>query len=164
MASSVLFTRTLSMSLVLLLIFLHQIDIDFLSTPQTETVYIYILYTKIVQDEYNWCIQNVYKMYTKSIGTLFQQAFVYILYTKSKELMPAKCCIQNVYNNLLKCGMGYILYTNILYTFYIIHFVYLQNVYKNLSKYGIYFVYKHFAYISLHQFWSTKSVHHKHYA
>ena len=47
-------------------------------------------------------------MYTKSIGTLFQQAFVYILYTKSKELMPAKCCIQNVYNNLLKCGIHFV--------------------------------------------------------
>ena len=42
---------------------------------------VYILYTKIVQDVYNWCIQNVYKIYTA-----FRQAFVYILYTKSKEL------------------------------------------------------------------------------
>ena len=56
-------------------------------------------------------------MYTKSIGTLFQQAFVYILYTKSKELMPAKCCIQNVYNNLLKCGIHFV-YKHFLHILY----------------------------------------------
>ena len=61
--------------------------------------------------------------------------------------MPAKFCIQNAYKSLRKCGIlfvyilcikmcrdvGYILYTNILYTF------------------------------RIHQFWSTKSVHHKRY-
>ena len=82
---------------------------------------VYILYTKIVQDVYNWCIQNVYKMYTT-----FRQAFVYILYTKSKEL----CQLNFVYKMYTKVcwNVGYILYT-----------------------------------FCIHQFWSTKSVHHKHY-
>ena len=110
---------------------------------------VYILYTKIAQDVYNWCIQNVYKMYN-----IFQQTFVYILYTTSKKTTPAKYCTQNVYKSLLTCG---------------IHFVY-----KSLSKYGIHFVYKHFVYtlytkciqvcqnaefilytFCIHQFWST---------
>ena len=42
---------------------------------------VYILYTKTVQDVYNWCKQNVYKLYP-----IFWQTFVYILYTKSKDL------------------------------------------------------------------------------
>ena len=29
--------------------------------------YVYISYSEIVQDVYNWCIQNIYKMYTKCI-------------------------------------------------------------------------------------------------
>ena len=87
---------------------------------------VYILYTKIVQDVCNWCIQNVYKMHTT-----FQQAFVSILYTKSKEL----CQLNFVYILYTKVcrNVEYILYTNILYTF------------------------------CMHQFWSTESVHHKHY-
>ena len=65
---------------------------------------VYILYTKIVQDVYNRCIQNVYKI---------------------KKTMPAQFCIQNVYKSLSKCeihfvyilykkfcrNVGYILYT-----------------------------------------------------
>ena len=59
---------------------------------------------------YTKYIQNVYKMYTT-----FQQAFVYILYTKSKEL----CQLNFVYKMYTKVchNVRYILYTNILYTF-----------------------------------------------
>ena len=64
---------------------------------------------------YAKCIQNVYKMYTT-----FRQTFVYILYTKSKELCPlilyAKC-IQK--------------FVDMWYTFCIqifwIHFVYISS-------------------------------------
>ena len=99
---------------------------------------VYILYTKFAQDVYNWCIQNVYKMYN-----IFQQTFVYILYTTSKKLhqqnivykMYTKVCWHVVYILYTKVcqNMGYILYTNILYTF------------------------------CMHQFWSTSNVDHKHY-
>ena len=37
-----------------------------------------------------------------------------------------------------------------------------QNVYKSLSKCGIYFVYDLYTFCT-HQFWSTKSVDHKKY-
>ena len=68
---------------------------------------------------------DVYKMYAK-----FQQTFADLLYTKSKEL----CQLNFVYTMWTKVcrNVGYILYTNILYT------------------------------ICIHQFWSTECVHHKH--
>ena len=76
---------------------------------------VYILYTKIVQDVCNWCIQNECKM-----STTFRQTFVYILYTKSKEL----CQLNFVYKIYTKVcwNVGYILYMNILYTFCIHQF------------------------------------------
>ena len=53
---------------------------------------------------YTKCIQNVYQILTN-----FCIHFVY----KIKRTMAAAFCIQNVF-----CGnVGYILYTNILYTF-----------------------------------------------
>ena len=106
---------------------------------------VYILYTKIAQDVYNWCIQNVYKMYN-----IFQQTFVYILYTTSKKLhqrnivykMYTKVCWHVVYILYTKVcqNMGYILYTNILYTLCI------QNVYKFVKMRNSFCI--HFVYIS----------------
>ena len=95
--------------------------------------------------------------------------------------MPAKFCIQNIYKSLSKCGIhfvykhfvyilyakvcrnvGYILYTNILYTLRLlkcgIDFVYKHSVYifytfcmqivcKRLLKCGIHLLYKHSVYI-----------------
>ena len=49
--------------------------------------YVYILYTKIVQDVYNRCIQNV-----SNISTNFCIHFVY----KIERTMAFKICIQNV--------------------------------------------------------------------
>ena len=63
--------------------------------------------------------------------TSFRQAFVYILSTKSKELCQLNF-VYKMYTNVCR-NVGYILHTNILYTF------------------------------CIHQFWCTKSVHHKHY-
>ena len=62
---------------------------------------VYILYTKVVQDVYNWCIQNVYKMYTTFRQTMH---FVY----KIERTMAAKFCMQNVYKSLLKCGICFV--------------------------------------------------------
>ena len=105
---------------------------------------------------YTFYIQKLYKMYTTDackMYTTFRQAFVWILYTKSKEL----CQLNFIYKLYTKVcwSVGYILYTNILYTFciqicqnvgYILYtdILYtfcIQNVYKNLLKYGIHFVY-----------------------
>ena len=55
---------------------------------------------------YRKCTQNVYKMYTT-----FQQAFVYILYTKSKELCQLNF-LYKMYTEVCR-NVGYILYTNI---------------------------------------------------
>ena len=90
-----------------------------------------ISHTKTV---YTFCILKLYKIYTTDVYKMyatFQQTFADILYTKSKEL----CQLNFVYKMWTKVcrNVGYILYTNILYT------------------------------ICIHQFWSTKSVHHKHY-
>ena len=104
---------------------------------------------------------DVCKMYTT-----FQQTFVYILYTKSKEAcqlnfvykMYTNICgivVYILYTNILYiyilytkvCGnVGHILYRNILYTF-CIYTKCMQNVYKSLSKCGIHFVYNRFVYI-----------------
>ena len=83
---------------------------------------------------HTFCILKLYKMYTTDVYKMyarFQQTFADLLYTKSKEL----CQLNFVYTMWTKVcrNVGYILYTNILYT------------------------------ICIHQFWSTKSVHHKHY-
>ena len=88
----------------------------------------FILCTKIVQDVYNWCIQNVYHI----LANLCTH-FVY----KIKRTMPAKFYIQNVYKSLSKCGMLFVYK----------HFVYKHFVFKSLSKYRIHFVCKHFVFI-----------------
>ena len=96
------------------------------------------LYTKV---ECNWCIQNVYNMYTT-----FQQTFVYILYTKLEEPWQ----LNSVYKVYVKVcwNVGYIFYTYLLYTFcihwfwstksvhhknyvYNLYTKFMQNVYKN---------------------------------
>ena len=86
--------------------------------------HVYILYTKIVQDVCNWCVQNGCKIDTKCIYPTFRQIFVYNLYTKLKELWQLNC-IQNVSKSLSKCQIH--LVTSCL------HFVYcnsdLQKVY-----------------------------------
>ena len=85
---------------------------------------------------YIFCIQKLHKMYTTD---------VYKMYTKFK---------QNVYHVL---------------TNFFIHFVYkirrtmpakfcIQNVYKSLSKCGLYFVYKHFVYILYSYILYTKCI------
>ena len=75
---------------------------------------------------YTFWIQKLYKMYST-----FQQTFVYILYTKFKELWQLNFVFE-MYTKVCRY-VGYILYTSILYTFWV------------------------------HQFWSTKSVHQKNY-
>ena len=69
---------------------------------------VYILYTKTVQDVYNWCIQNVCH-----ISTNFCRRFVY----KVKRTMPAKFCIQNVDKSLSKCGIHFV-YKHFVYNLY----------------------------------------------
>ena len=65
--------------------------------------YVYILYTTIVQDVYNRCIQNVSNISTN---------FAYILYTKLKELWHLKF-VYKMYRKVCQ-NVGYILYTSIL--------------------------------------------------
>ena len=99
-------------------------------TTHMGTVYTFCIQKLNIKDVYNWCIQNVYKMYT-----IFWQ----LLYA---------FCIQNVYKSLSKCGIHfvykhfiYILYTKVCQNMgyiciqtFCIHFVYkrIQNVYENL--------------------------------
>ena len=118
------------------------------------------VYKKIVQDLYNW----LYKMYTT-----FQKTFVYIHFVyKIKRTILTKFCTQNVYKSLLKCGIHfvyilytrvcpnvvYILYKNILYTKCIQSFV---EMWDTILCKNILYTFH------IHQFWCTKSVHHKHY-
>ena len=122
----------------------------------TRKLCIYFVYkncTRCIQLMYTKCIQNLSKMYT----TFWQNFFIHFVY-KIRRTMPAKFCIQNVYKSLSKCGInfvykhfvyilytkvcrnvGYILYSNILYTFSIATFC-IQNAYKRLSKVGTHFV------------------------
>ena len=60
-------------------------------------------------------MRNVYKMYT-----IFPQTFVYILYTKLKELWQLNF-VYKMYTKVCR-NVRYILYTNILYTFCIHQF------------------------------------------
>ena len=87
----------------------------------------------IQQDVCNCCIQNLYA---------FRQTFVYILYTKLKEL----CQLNFVYKMYTKGSrnMGYISYTSILYVFCIQTFAEMWNIlYTNiLYTFCINFVYK----------------------
>ena len=68
--------------------------------------FVYKNCTRFMQLIYRKCTQNVYKMYTT-----FQQAFVYILYTKSKELCQLNF-LYKMYTEVCR-NVGYILYTNI---------------------------------------------------
>ena len=79
---------------------------------------------------------DVYKMHTKCIYTIFRQAFVYNLWTKSKEL----CQLNFVYKMYTKVcqNVVYILYTKIFYTTFYIHFAYKMY---SLLKCEIHFVY-----------------------
>ena len=96
---------------------------------QTETVH-----TFFIQKLYKMYPTDVYKMHTKCIYTIFRQAFVYILCTKSKEL----CQLNFVYKMYTKVcwNVRYILYTSIL--IYLkrtsltlcIYTTYIQNSYK----------------------------------
>ena len=67
---------------------------------------LYILYTKIVQDAYNWCIQNVCNMYPT-----YWLTFVYVLYTKLKELWQLNF-VYKIYTKVYR-NVEYILYTSI---------------------------------------------------
>ena len=99
---------------------------------------------------------------------------IYFVY-KIKRTTPAKFCIQSVYKSLSKCGIHfvykhflYILYTKvcpnmgyILYTF-CIHFEY--KMYTNVCRNVRYVLYTNIlCTFCIHQFWSTESLHHKHY-
>ena len=105
--------------------------------------FIYKNCTRCIQLIYTKFIQNVYHILTS-----FCIHFVY----KIKRIMPAKCCIQNVYKSLLKCGIHfvYILYTKCIQEFVEIPMGYI--LYRNIL-----------CTFCIHQFWSTKSVHHRHY-
>ena len=79
--------------------------------------------------------KKMYKMYATDVYKIFRPTFVYILYTKSKELCQLNFCIQNIYNCLSKCG---------------IHFVYKHFVYILYTKvcWNVgYILYKHLVYI-----------------
>ena len=52
---------------------------------------VYILYTKLVENGYNWCIQNENKWHT----------FIYIFQVKLKT-KAAKSFVKNVYKSLSK--------------------------------------------------------------
>ena len=76
---------------------------------------------------YTFCMQKLYKMYTKCIQNVCMQNAYHILTNfcihfvyKIKRTMPAKFFIQNVYKSLLKCGIYF--HTYILYTFCIHQF------------------------------------------
>ena len=75
--------------------------------------------TRCIQLMYTKCIQNVCKMYTT-----FWQAFMYILYTISKEL----CQLNFVYK----------MYTDILYTFCIHQFWSTKSVHHKHYVYSLY--------------------------
>ena len=103
--------------------------------------FVYKNCTRCILLVYTKCIQNVYKMYTT-----FRQAFVYILYTKLKELWQLNFAYK-MYTKVCQ-NVGYILYTNILYIFcihqsrstksvhhknyvYKLYTKFIQNVYTN---------------------------------
>ena len=85
------------------------------------------MYTKIVQDVYNRCIQNVYEM-----RTTFQETFGYIFYTKLKGS-------KILYTKLQKFAKIYNIFC--IQIFYI-HFVYINS---DLQKVYI----KNYAYICI---------------
>ena len=72
----------------------------------------YILYTKIVQDLYNWCIQNVYNIYVYHIFDInvyhILASFCIHFVNKIKRTMSAKFCVQNVYKSLSKCRIHFV--------------------------------------------------------
>ena len=78
--------------------------------------------------------------------------------TMQKKAMPAKFCIQNVYKSFSKW------YTFCMQTF-CIHFVYiLYTKLRKVCRYVEYMLHANISYIfCIHQFWSIKSLHHKHY-
>ena len=88
---------------------------------------------------------DVCKMYTT-----FQQTFVYILYTKSKEVCQLNF-VYKMYTSICRIVV-YILYTNILYI-YILYTKVCGNVGHILYRNILYT-------FCIHQFWCTKSVHH----
>ena len=92
---------------------------------------VYILYTKIEQDVYNWCIQNVSNM-----NTIFRQTFVYIFYTKLKELSQLKF-VYKMCTEVCR-NVAYILYTDILYTFCIYQFWSTKSVLHKNYAYNLY--------------------------
>ena len=77
------------------------------------------------------CIQLMYTKCTQNVYHIFWQAFVYILYTKLKELWQPNF-VYKTYTKHFR-NVGYILCKNISYT------------------------------LCIHQFWPTKSVHHKNF-
>ena len=58
---------------------------------------VYILYTKLVENGYNWCIQNENKWHT----------FIYIFQVKLKT-KAAKSFVKNVYKSLSKWGIHFV--------------------------------------------------------
>ena len=129
-------------------------------------------------------------MYTKvcwNVGyilyTFYIQEFVQMWYTFCIKTF----CIQNVYKVLSKCGIQFYAKT------FCIHFIYINSVYNHfvyilytrVCPNVVYILYKNILYTKciqsfvemwdtilcknilytfhIHQFWCTKSVHHKHY-
>ena len=129
-----------------------------LHPTQKLCIHFVFLYTKIVQDICNWCMQNVYLILTN-----FCMHFVY----KNKRTMPAKFYIQNVYKSLLKCGIHFV-YKHFVYILYtkskeLCQLKFLYKMYTKVCQNVRCVLYTNILYKScIHQFWSTKSVHHKH--
>ena len=97
---------------------------------------IYILYTKIVQDAYDWYIQNVYGMYAKCIPH-----FNKLLDTFWKQNL------KNYASLILFCqNARYILYTNMLYAFGMHQFWPRENVHHKHYVYNLYTKFKHNVY------------------
>ena len=95
---------------------------------------------------YTFCKQKLYKMYTSDvykIHTTFWQRFVYILYTKLKELFQ----LNFVYKMVTKVcqNVGYILYTDVLYTLCIQKFVEMWDAFC-IQPFCIYTFCIHFVY------------------
>ena len=142
---------------------------------------------------------DVCKIYTKlcKMYTTFQQTFVYILFTKSKELcqlnfvykMYTKVCrnVEHfVYIKVVEMWDTFCIQTFCIYFLHILYTKCMQKVVKMWDTFGIQTFCIHFAHIlytkyiqkivemwdpfcicpnilytfCIHQFWSTKSVHH----
>ena len=95
---------------------------------------VYISYSEIVQDVYNWCIQNVYKMYTKCIH--FDKLWYSFLCTRLKQLYQLNF-VYKMYTNVCQ-NIEYILYRFCIHQFWstksVQHLHYVCNLYTTIIQ------------------------------